>query len=149
MTYNELLYDSIKYDEEKLAYAVYWLIKNNVVKGTDNANSVNWDLVNYHEVEEMKKRNELDLKIIKLYTMPIGNNQHFLVFAVDEKSARGHCLNELGMLPEKVFDITDELDMSFWFPEEKKYKSLREIRDATIIFPATAMIFDKDKKQWR
>lgn len=143
MTYNELLNDAIKYDEEKLAYSVYWLIKNRVVKGTDNARSINWDLVNHDEVETMRKQNELNMNIIKLFTMPYDKNKHFLVFAIDEKSAKGHCVNELGIIPGKVIDISYKIDTSFWFPNKNKYQSLRELRDETLIFPATVMIIEK------
>ncbi|RHW38726.1 hypothetical protein D1B33_07590 [Lysinibacillus yapensis] len=143
MTYQELLLDAIKYDEEKLAYSVYWLIKNGTVRGTDNAKSVNWDLVNHQEVQAMRERNELNLNPIKLFTFPLGDNKHFLVFARDEQSAKGHCLNETTRAPTKVFDITNQLDKSFWFPDKNKYQTLRELKDETLMFPATAMIFEK------
>lgn len=143
MTYSELLNDAIKYDEEKLAYSVYWLIKNGIVKSSDYAHSVNWDLVNHEEVEVMRRRNELNMSTIRLFTLPLGNGKHFLVFAESEQAARGHCLNEMGYAPNKIFDITNKLDTSFWFPEKQKYQSLRELRDEILIFPATAMIFQK------
>lgn len=143
MTFNELLLDAIKYDEEKLAYSVFWLINNDIYKATDYAHSNDWDLVNHDEVNRMRERNELNMSIIKLYTIPLGKNKHILVFAVDEKSARGHCVSELGIIPGKVIDITNKIDTSFWFPEENKYRSLRELRDETLIFPATAMIYEK------
>lgn len=143
MTYNELLMDAIKYDEEKLAYSIYWLIKNSVVKGVDYVQSSKWDLVNHDEVNVLRAQNELNLNAIKLYTLPLGNNQHFMVFAKSEEDAKGHCYKELNRIPEKIFDITDRLDTSFWFEEKQKYQSLRELRDDLLIFPATAMIFQK------
>ena len=45
MTFNELLMDAIKFDEPHMAYAIFWLIKHEVYKGTDRADNVNWDLV--------------------------------------------------------------------------------------------------------
>lgn len=138
-----MLTDAIKYDEEKLAYSIYWLIKQGIIKGTDYAKQINWDLVNHDEVTEMITRNELGMIPIKLFSMPIGEGKHLLVFAQDEKSARGHCLNELGIIAQKVFDLTDKINRSFWFPEKQKYLSLRELRDETLVFPATALIFEK------
>lgn len=138
-----MLTDAIKYDEEKLAYSIYWLIKQGIIKGTDYAKQVNWDLVNHDEVTGMIERNELGMVPIKLFSMPIGEGKHLLVFAQDEKSARGHCLNELGIIAQKVFDLTDKINRSFWFPEKQKYLSLRELRDETLVFPATALIFEK------
>lgn len=143
MTFNELLLDAIKYDEEKLAYSVYWLIKNGVVKGTDHFQGINWDLVNHDEVEGMRKRNELNINPIKLFSVPLGNNKHMLIFAQTEESARGHYLNEMGQLPTKIFNISSDMDKSFWFEEKQKYQSLRELRDETLMFPATAMIYEK------
>lgn len=138
-----MLTDAIKYDEERLAYSIYWLIKQGIIKGTDFTKQINWDLVNHDEVTEMITRNELGMVPIKLFSMPIGEGKHLLVFAQDEKSARGHCLNELGIIAQKVFDLTDKINRSFWFPEKQKYLSLRELRDETLVFPATALIFEK------
>ena len=135
--------DAIKYDEELMAYSVLWLIKNGIVKGTDSANNVDWDLVNHEEVKELRKRNELNMKPIKLYTVPMGNNQHMIIFAESVESARGHYLNETGQLPAKIFDITIKMDKSFWFEDIKQYKSLRQLKDETLVFPATAMIYEK------
>ena len=143
MTYNELLLDALKYDEVKMAYSVYWLIKNKVVQGHQIVGQVNWDLVNHDEVTAMIERNELNMNPIKLYTMPIGGNKHLIVFAQDEQSARGHCLNEVGITPQKIFDISNKLNTSFWFPDKQKYQSLRELKEETLIFPSTAMIFEK------
>lgn len=143
MTYQEWLLEAIKYDEEKLAYSVYWLIKNGVVRGSDYAKQVNWDVVNHQEVQAMRERNELNLNPIKLFTIPLGENKHFLVFAKDEKSAKGHCLNETSRAPTKIFDITNQMHKSFWFPDKNKYLSLRDLKDETLTFPATAMIYEK------
>lgn len=143
MTFQELLLDAIKYDEEKLAYSVYWLIKNGVVKGADYSKGINWDLVNHAEVQVMRERNELNLNPIKLFSVPMGNNRHMLIFAKDEQSARGHYLNETNELPSKIFNISNDMDKSFWFPDKNKNQTLRELKDEMLRFPATAMIFEK------
>ncbi|WP_375106134.1 hypothetical protein AB9L15_05105 [Lysinibacillus fusiformis] len=143
MTFNELLLEAIKCDDELLAYSIYWLIKNNVVKGTNQANNINWNLVNHEEVKQMRERNELNLQMIKTYSVPLGNRQHIIIFAQSEESAKGHVYAELGRIPTKIFDISNKMDMSFWFPEQQKNKSLRQVKDETLVFPATAMIFTK------
>ncbi|WP_281486958.1 hypothetical protein [Lysinibacillus sphaericus] len=143
MTFNELLLEAIKCDDELLAYSIYWLIKNNVVKGTDQANNINWNLVHHEEVKQMRERNELNLQTIKTYSVPLGNRQHIIIFAQSEESAKGHVYAELGRIPTKIFDISNKMDMSFWFPEQQKNKSLRQVKDETLVFPATAMIFTK------
>lgn len=143
MTFNELLLEAIKCDDELLAYSIYWLIKNNVVKGIDRANNINWNLVHHEEVKQMRERNELNLQTIKTYSVPLGNRQHIIIFAQSEESAKGHVYAELGRIPTKIFDISNKMDMSFWFPEQQKNKSLRQVKDETLVFPATAMIFTK------
>ncbi|MGF0471177.1 hypothetical protein ACQQ6W_16215 [Lysinibacillus fusiformis] len=143
MTFNELLLEAIKCDDELLAYSIYWLIKSNVVKGTDWTNNINWNLVNHEEVKQMRERNELNLQTIKTYSVPLGNRQHIIIFAQSEESAKGHVYAELGRIPTKIFDISNKMDMSFWFPEQQKNKSLRQVKDETLVFPATAMIFTK------
>lgn len=148
MTFNELLLDAIRFDEVWMAYSVYWLIKNDVYKGTDNIKHVNWGLINEEEVNQMMERNDLNLNPVKLYSTPLGDDLHFLVFALNEESARGHCLNELGRLPEKIFDISQKMEMSFWFEDRKEYKSLRELKDETLIFPATAMVYQATRTKY-
>lgn len=143
MTFNELLLEAIKCDDELLAYSIYWLIKNNVVKGAHFANNINWNLVNHEEVKQMRERNELNLQTIKTYSVPLGNKQHMIIFAQSQESAKGHVYAELGRIPTKIFDISNKMDMSFWFPEQQKNKSLRQVKDETLVFPATAMIFTK------
>lgn len=143
MTFNELLLEAIKSDDELLAYSIYWLIKNDVKKGNDFANNINWNLVNHEEVKQMRERNELNLQTIKTYSAPLGDGRHIIIFAKDEESARGHVYTELGRIPTKIFDISNKIDMSFWFPEQQKNKSLRQVKDETLVFPATAMIFTK------
>lgn len=143
MTFNELLLEAIKCDDELLTYSIYWLIKNNVVMGTDRANNINWNLVNHEEVKRMRVCNELNLQTIKTYSVPLGNRQHIIIFAQSEESAKGHVFAELGRIPTKIFDISNKMDMSFWFPEQQKNKSLRQVKDETLVFPATAMIFTK------
>lgn len=144
MTFQELLIDSLKFEEWKLAYSTYWLIKNGVYKSSDFATNVDWGLVNYEEVQHMWERNELNINAIKLFSMLIENKKYFIVFAIDEKSAKGHFLNEIGTIPRKVIDITDKMDKSFWFPDKGKYQTLRELKNEKLIFPATAMIYEKE-----
>ena len=143
MTYNELLYDAIRFDEPKLAYPLYYLIKNGIVNGSDMYKKEMLFNIPRNEVDKLVTENVLGLNKIKLYSVPIGDNKHFILFAESEESARGHCLNELGRLPTKIIDITQKMDMSFWFEEKKKYQSLREIKDETLTFPSSVMIFEK------
>lgn len=143
MTVNELLYDAIKYDEELLAYSVYWSIKNGLCNGLDNVKQFKAELVNGDEVKEMINRNELDMRIIKLYTMPTISDKHLIVLAESEASAKGHYLNEIGTLPQKIFDISAKMDKTFWFGDEIGYKSIRKFKDETLMFPITVMEFTK------
>lgn len=143
MTVNELLYDAIKYDEELLAYSVYWSIKKGLCNGLDNVKQFKAELVDAAEVKEMIARNELDMRIIKVYSMPTTPGSHLIVLAENEASAKGHYLNEIGKLPQKIFDISTKMDKSFWFGKEIGYKSIRKFRDEALIFPTTVMEFTK------
>jgi hypothetical protein len=143
MTVNELLYDAIKYDEELLAYSVYWSIKNGLCNGMDNAKKFKKELVNGEEVKEMIAVNELDMRIVKLYSMPTTSSNHLIVLAESEESAKGQYLIEVGKLPQKIFDISDKMDKSFWFGEEMGYKTIRKYKDETLMFPNTVMEYTK------
>ena len=143
MTINELLRDAIRYDGELLAYAVYWSIKNGLCKGTDSASLFDRNKVDIKEVLAMKERNELALNVIKLFSMPIDEGKHLIVLAANEADAKGQFLKELNRLPNKVFDITNRMHISFWFEETKQYKSIRDIREEILVFPHTVMVFEK------
>ena len=143
MTYNELLYDAIRFDEPKLAYPLYYLIKNGIVNGSDMYKKEMLFNIPRNEVDKLIAENVLGLNKIKLYSVPIGDNKHFILFAESEESARGHCISVLGRLPEKIIDISQKIDMSFWIEEKKKYQSLREIKEETLVFPSSVMIFEK------
>lgn len=143
MTVNELLYDAIKYDEELLAYSVYWSIKTGLCNGLDSVKQFNSDLVNVDEVKQMIAQNELDMRIVKLYSMPTTPGSHLIVLAENEKTAKGQYLNDVGKLPQKIFDISGKMDKTFWFGKEIGYKSIREIKDKTLMFPVTVMEYEK------
>lgn len=143
MSINELLYESMRYDEELLAYSIYWSILNGLCNGVNDARTFDKSKVDMQQVEEMRKRNELGMKVIKLYTMPIGDNNHLLVLAENEADARGQCLKEIGKLPKNIYDISGRMDKSFWFPNAQAYKTIREIKDEALVFPMTVMVFQK------
>lgn len=149
MTVNELMYDALKYDEPLLAYSVFWSIKQGLCKAQDHARTFKAELVNQEEVNELIKQNVLGVNTLKLYAMPTKENHSLLVFAESEASAKGHYLNELGVLPKKVHDMTNKLDTTFWLGEEQGYKTLREVRDETLMFPSTVMEYDKTTQKWR
>lgn len=143
MTINELLYESMRYDEELLAYSIYWSILNGLCNGVNDARTFDKSKVDMQQVEEMRQRNELGMKVIKLYSMPIGDNNHLLVLAENEADARGQCLKETGKLPKNIYDISGRMDKSFWFPNAQTYKTIREIKDEALVFPLTVMVFQK------
>jgi|GEM_PF-2006970 len=143
MTVNELLYDAIKYDEELLAYSIYWSIKSGLCKGLDDAKKFQSELVDAAEVKNMIQRNELDMRIVKLYSMPTTPGCHLIILALNEASAKGHYLSEMGKLPKKIFDISIKMDKTFWFGEEIGYKSIRKFKEETLMFPVTVMEYEK------
>lgn len=146
MTVNELMYDALKYDEPLLAYSVFWSIKKGLCKAHDHVKLFKAELVNQEEVYELIKQNALGMKSFNLYSMPTTPGHHLIVFAESEASAKGHYLNEKGVLPKKIYDMTSKLDTSFWYGKERGYKTFREVRDETIMFPSTVMEYDKTTK---
>ncbi len=149
MTVNELMYDALKYDETLLAYSLFWSIKKGLCKAHDHVNKFDMGIVNQKEVYELMEQNPLGIKKMNLYSMPTFPNQHLIVFAESEASARGHYLSEVGILPRLIHDMNDKLDTTFWFGEEQGYKTLRTVRDETLMFPSTVMEYDKTTQKWR
>lgn len=149
MTVNELMYDALKYDEPLLAYSVFWSIKQGLCKAQDHVREFKTELVIQEEVNELVEQNPLGMNTLKLYAMPTKENHSLLVFADSEASAKGHYLSEQGKLPRLIHDMTFKLDTTFWFGEEQGYKTLRKVRDETLMFPSTVMEYDKTTQKWR
>lgn len=144
VTVNELFYDCIRFDEEKLAYSIYYLLKNGIKQGNENSNNIDWSLVDVSEVKRMIAANELNLKIIKLYTVPLEDNQFMIIFAESEESARGYFMNEMGELPKKIIEMPQtKMETSFWLEDKRQFISLRKLREDKVVFPCTALIFKK------
>ena len=138
MTINELLYDAIKYEETFLAYSLYWSLQQGYCKSLDDSKAFKCNLVDLIEINKLVESNPLGIKIMGLYSMPINKN-HLIVLAENEASAKGHYLSEIGKLPSKIQDMTNKMDTSFWYGKGQGYKSFREIKENTLIFPSTVM----------
>lgn len=145
LTVNEFFYDCIRFDEEKMAYTVYYLLKNGLVRGTDDASSINWSLIDEDTLNRMIDTNELNLKIIKLYAVPLEDMHYAIIFAENEEQARGYCFNAFRKIPQKIIEMPQsKMETTFWFPETNQYKSLRQLKDEQVSFPCTAIIYQKE-----
>lgn len=149
MTINELLYDAIKYEESFLAYSLYWSMQQGLCKAHDNIKTYSVKNVDIKEVNKLVESNPLGIQTMKLYSMPIQDEWFLIVLAANEGSARGAFLEHKGKLPESIVDMTVKMDSTFWFGENDGYKSCREIRDETLMFPHIVMEYDKSTQKWR
>mgnify|MGYP003483294309 FL=1 len=149
MTINELLYDAIKYEETFLAYSLYWSMQQGNCKGADSVKTFHAKQVDPIEVNKLIESNPLGIQIMGLYVMPTGGNFHLFVLAANEAIAKGVFLSEVGVLPKKVVDMTIKMDTTFWFGEDTGYKSCREIKNETLMFPHIVGEYDKNTQKWR
>ena len=146
MKVKELFADALKFDHDFLAYSLYWSIKNGICQPEDEKGSINLDIVNFEEVRGMMERNELGVQSIKLYSMQTTPGYVLLVLAESEQSARSEYLNEIGILPVSIVDMSDRMDMSFWIEEISNYKSVRVMKDEAIIFPMSLFEYEKTSR---
>lgn len=142
-TVNELFTHALKYNHELLAYSIYWSIKNGICHAQDDESAFKNESINQHEVEEMRGRNELGIRPIKLYSTQRNPGYNLLILAENEQSARGEYLNEYGTLPKSIEDISHEMDSSFW-SAETGYKSVWDMKDETLMFPAILFEYEKN-----
>jgi hypothetical protein len=149
MTINELLYDAIKHEETFLAYSLYWSMQKGICKATDSVKTFHAKQVDANEVNKLIESNPLGIQIMKLFVMPTGGNFHLFVLAENEADAKGVFLNEVGILPRKVVDMTIKLDTTFWLGENIGYKSCREVKNETLMFPHVIGEYDKNTQKWR
>ena len=144
MTVGEYFSDALNYGEDLLAYSIYWTIKNGVCQAYDDESVFKLELLNIEEINEMMECNELGIRTIKLYSMPTEPGVCLYVLAENEQSARGEYLNEFGILPKAIEDISYQMDRTFCI-EEIGNKTVREMKDETLKFPAILFEYEKNK----
>ena len=145
MTVGEYFSVALNYGEDLLANSIFWSIKNGVCQAHDDISSFKPELVNAKEVERMREQNEIGIRSIKLYSIPTGPRVCLYVLAENEQSARGAYLNEIETLPKSIEDISHQMDRSFWI-EGIGYKTVREMKDEILMFPAILFEYEKKKK---
>lgn len=142
MNVHELMQEAIRFDEPFLAYALYWGIRNDVIQGIDNADEIDFNVMDVDAVSEMISRNELGIEVIRLYSMRMEDGRFAIILAKKEADARGKFLTEFGKLPKRIIDISEKMDTDFYF-EKVGYRSIREIKESVIDLPYLVMVYQK------
>lgn len=147
MNISDSLGHAIKDGMDRYAYSLLWLVQNGVYDGSADINSVDFSKVDHAAVTELAKTGLLEFNNIQLYSMPIESRLYMLVFAKNESDARGAFLTDQNRLPTRIDNMTTKMDISFYFGEVG-HKTLRELKDETLIFPTIALKYDKREKTY-
>jgi len=144
---NESLTHAINDGMDRYAYSLLWLVQNGIYNGNADINSVDFSKVDHVTVTELMKSGMLEFNDIQLYSMPIEPRVFMLVFAKNESEARGLFLSDQNKLPSRIDNMTAKMDISLYFDKEGS-KTLRQLKDETMVFPSIALIYDKREKSY-
>lgn len=146
MILHELMNDAIVYDESKLAYSIYWAIREGHVQAGDRYKAFQQVELDMQAIETMMKENPLGIMSVRLYSVKIRPGLFHLVLANDEKGARSELYDQVGIIPETIVDITRGMDELLFDEVKAEGQTIRQIKDTALRIPHYIGIYDKTEK---
>lgn len=143
MTVAEQMQEALANDHSLLAHALFMGLQKGYWRSNDSADSINFDQLDFAELEKMTADNVLSLETNSLYTVPLGNGSFAMYFAPDEEKAKVLHKRTFGTFCEKAILMEYGLDMSMYNPETNKHQTWRKIRSEMPELPAYAGLFRK------
>jgi len=140
VTNQEMLMAAIEFEEPEFAADLYYLIAHGIINGEDEftLQGSDWNKVDRAISGEYIKNNILGFDIKHLYAVRINVTDWHLYFARNDSEARGYALNKLGTT-RFIKMPKEKLLTSFWFPDSKEYKSLKDLMSESKDFPRYAL----------
>lgn len=143
MTVAEQMQEALANDHSLLAHALFVGLQKEYWQPNDSAETIDFDKLDFTELEKMTAENVLSIETNRLYTVPLGNGSFAMYFAPDEEKAKLLHKRTFGKFCEKAILMEYGLDMSMYNPETNKHQTWREIRSEMPELPAYAGLFQK------
>lgn len=138
-TVASLFQDALAYDVPYMAYWIYYAWKNGKIALEDpkeKMKKIELPPEEYQEFLDMKRRDVLKMRPVKLYAIRRNNNLYDFYFAKTARDAADLHFRLFGQQVRKVIDAYDKMmDKEIYNEETKKVKSFREICKETLHFP--------------
>lgn len=139
-TVKELYQTSIEREYSYTAHCLHYLLSNRLVKLDDDAERIDYSLIDMDKVREMEDKNYLCFKPIKVYALKISGYMWAFVFAENENDAIEFTKNELKEHPKKCVEYSLDLEME----RGNRILSFREMKKDHATFPALVGYYEKD-----
>lgn len=121
-----------------MAHALHYLVKNKLVKLSDDSDSIDWNKVDLAEVDRMEKENSLGFNPVKVYSLKVEENLFAFVFAKDELEAINFTKNKLNENPSNCIEYMMDVEME----KGNRILSFRDMKKEYQSFPELAGYFE-------
>jgi hypothetical protein len=139
MTFQELYYESIMYEEYKLAYKILHLQKRGIIGFADPYDSTKFNEIDSTLLQEEYKQNEMGFIRYRAYALKVDELFYFII-AENALSAKLFAKNTLEIEFTKCFEY--DLDTSIFM--NNSFMTFREIKNTTEKLPVLVGIYEKD-----
>ena len=135
MTAAELFAEAVAAEQSFLAHALFHGFTSGAIQQTDSVTSDLYDRINLEQAHQEHEKNTLAIKRIGLYCVKVegGFALYFAEHPGQVKALHGKIYNAKA---EKVGDLSNKLESSFFDPETGKHQTWREYRNTLTEFPA-------------
>jgi hypothetical protein len=137
MTFEELYYETLMYEEYKLAYKILHLQKRGIIEFADPVDSEKFKQIDGPLLEQEYKQNAMGFARNKAYALQVKNLYYFII-AENELSAKLFGRQQ-GLDYTKCYEY--DLDTSIF--TNNSFHTFRDIKNTKEQLPALAGVYDK------
>lgn len=143
MTIGERFQEALQYEEPLTAHAITLGIRKGLWNLTDPDDRLDWSQLDADEVWAARDSNELGMNPVKLYSSPLGGNQHAIIMAETVQEASSAFSQAFKSKPRVIHHLPHGMDVTTYEKDLTDAQTWREIRNELNTFPAVAGIYHK------
>ena len=146
MTYQELLTDALNTDDIIIAHYVFYAVQKGVVQLTatyEEEFAYKLDDADIIIVQDMIKQDYLKMRIVKLYAVPLNNQDFAFYFAKTPTDIIEIHTKRFPEAPIKIIDAQRMMNHELWFPETNTFKRFIDIKKETVNYPTLVCVLEK------
>lgn len=146
MTYQELLTDALNTDDIIIAHYVFYAVQKGAVQLTamyEEDFVYQLDDADIIIIHDMIKQDYLKMRIVKLYAVPLNNQEFAFYFAKAPTDIIGLHTSRFRQEPIKIIDAQRMMNHELWFPETNTFKRFIDIKKETVNYPTLVCVLEK------
>ena len=146
MTYQELLTDALNTDDIIVAHYVFYAVQKGAVQLTATVEDdfvYKLDDADIIIVQDMIKQDYLKMRLVKLYAVPLANQEFAFYFAKAPNDIIAIHTSRFRKAPTKIIDAQRMMNHELWFPDTNTFKRFIDIKREVVNYPALACVLGK------